>query len=298
MTPLRSPARAYHRLVDSRTEAREFLQSRRARLSPDGSSQLMTSNRRRVPGLRREEVAQLAGVSIDYYTRLEKGRLETASPAVLSAIARALQLDDDERSHLFSLAQAIRGELRGQTGCMVDVRPSIMWMLDSMTLCPAYVRNGRLDVLAANSLGRALYSPMFDSPTEDLNLARFCFLDPAAQTLFPEWPVVARGTVALLRADIGRDPSDPAIGELVDALLESSVDFRSLWASHDVSRTVGEIKIFEHPVVGTMTLALEVMELPADPGLTLIGYAAERGSASEARLLELASTVSSPLGME
>jgi transcriptional regulator with XRE-family HTH domain len=289
MTPFSLTFDAYHRHVDSRTEAREFLQSRRARLSPADSPHLRTANRRRVPGLRREEVAQIAGVSIDYYTRLEKGRLETASPAVLGAIARALQLNEAERSHLFSLAQAIRGEAEKHVGCSAEVRQSIVWMLDSMTMCPAYVRNGRLDVLAVNALGRALYSPFFESRSDDLNLAKFCFLDPAAQSLFPEWPVVARGTVALLRADLGRNPSDPDTGALIDLLVDSSSEFQSLWATHDVSRTVGEIKIFDHPVVGTMTLALEVMELPADPGLTLIGYAAERGSTSEERLLQLAS---------
>ena len=248
-----------------------------------------TGTRRRVPGLRREEVAQLAGVSVDYYTRLEKGRLETASPAVLDAIAHALQLDQAERSHLNSLARATRGDRADHTSLEdpVALRPSLKWMLCAMRLSPAYVRNGRLDVLASNDLGRALYAPMFDRTSESPNLARFCFLNPVAQTFFPEWPEVAEETVALLRAELGRHPSDAATNELVRDLLGGSEVFCTLWAAHDVRRILAEAKRFTHPTIGTLSLALEALEVAANPGLTMVAYAAEPGSASEQRLLLL-----------
>jgi hypothetical protein len=240
-----------------------------------------------VPGLRREEVAQLAGVSVDYYVRLEKGHLETASTSVLDAISRALQLDAAERSHLHSLARSLRGsrddsaqDQSSETG----IRPSLVWMLDAMSLCPAYIRNGRLDVLASNEMGRALYSPMFNGTNGSPNLAEFCFLDPAAKRFFPEWSDVAHGTVALLRAEAGRVPSDPQLSGLVERLSNGSDYFCSLWASHDVRQTLAEVKVIDHPRVGTLTLAVEVQHLAIDTGLTLVAYAAEPGSPSDAGL--------------
>ena len=279
--------------VDSQTDAREFLQSRRARLSPEESGFEFTGTRRRVPGLRREEVAQLAGVSVDYYTRLEKGRLETASPAVLDAIARALRLDQAERSHLMALARAARGDQADDTspGRDLTVRPSLDWMLGAMSRCPAYIRNGRLDLLASNALGRALYEPMFDSAARSKNLAAFCFLDHRAKVFFPEWPDVAKETVALLRAELGRHPSDDAMSELVRHLFDGCEVFRSLWASHDVRQVLAETKCFEHPIVGPLTLALEALDVVADPGLTMVAYAAEPGSRSEEGLSHLSSLV-------
>ena len=281
-------AKQYAACVDSRSEARDFLQTRRARLTPSTSGLSATGPRRRVPGLRREEVAQLAGVSVDYYTRLEKGHLETASYAVLDAIARALRLDRAERSHLDALAKAARGEVAdwAERGDDALVRPSLTWMLEAMSLCPAYVRNGRMDVVASNAIGRELWQPMFDVADRP-NLAVFCFLDPHAQTFFLEWLHVARGTVALLRAEVGRNPTDPAMDELVERLLSGSNVFSNLWTEHDVRQIFSETKRFEHPFVGTLTLAIEAQELIADPGLTMVSYPAEPGSASEHGLRRL-----------
>lgn len=291
MPPLAASPYAAH--VDGRTEAREFLQSRRAKLSPESAGVSRIGTRRRVPGLRREEVAQLAGVSVDYYARLEKGHLETASEAVLDAIARALQLDQAERAHLYALARAARGERadHADTGADVNVRPSLGWMLDAMSLTPAYIRNGRLDVLASNPMGRALYQPMFESTADKANLAAFCFLDDCAQKFFPDWTEVAEETVALLRAELGRHPSDEALNKLVSRLLEDSDAFRTLWASHDVRQVLAETKRFAHPAVGTLSLALEALNLAACPGLTMVAYAAEPGSLSEQGLSRLAGLV-------
>lgn len=277
--------------MDCRTEAREFLQSRRARLSPTIAGLLAGSTRRRVPGLRREEVAQLAGISVDYYARLEKGHLETASPAVLEAIARALRLDPAERSHLHDLARAARGEEAAETPCPCDaaaVRPSHLWMLDAMTLSPAYVRNSRLDVLASNALGRALYEPLFASGEESPNLALFCFLDERARDLFPVWSEVARGMMALLRSELGRSSSDPDLNRLVDQLMTRSEAFRSFWPSHNVRHAPAQTAQMYHPSVGTMSLAVEAMNLAAHPGLTLVAYSAEPGSTSEVGISRLA----------
>ena len=204
--------------------ARDFLRSRRDRLTPADGALGAASSRRRVPGLRREEVAQLAGVSVDYYTRLEKGHLETASLSVLEGIARALQLNRAERSHLFALTRAAKSS-PSERALQADARgvhPSLQWMLDAMSMCPAYIRNGRLDVLAANSLGRALYAPMFDSGGRSPNLATFCFLDPRATRFFPDWREVAEGTVALLRAQLGRTPFDFVMEQLIDRLMAGS----------------------------------------------------------------------------
>ncbi len=259
-------------------------------MSPTVAGLVAGSTRRRVPGLRREEVAQLAGISVDYYARLEKGHLETASPAVLEAIARALHLDSAERSHLHDLARAARGEEAQETprpSGAAAVRPSHLWVLDAMTLSPAYIRNSRLDVLASNALGRALYEPLFASGGETPNLALFCFLDERAHDLFPEWSEVARGMMALLRSELGRNSSDPDLNRLVDQLMTRSEAFRAFWPSHNVRQAPAQTATLHHPYVGTMTLALEAMNLAAHPGLTLVAYAAEPGSTSEVGLSRL-----------
>jgi transcriptional regulator with XRE-family HTH domain len=274
--------------VDHRLEAREFLQSRRARLNPRDCGLKVVGTRRRVPGLRREEVAQLAGVSVDYYTRLEKGRLETASQAVLQALARALQLDHAERSHLFALARLARGEVVDRR-CPTsrNVRPSLEWMLDAMTMCPAYVRNDRLDVLAANDLVRALYVPLFEDGDEVPNVARCCFLNPSTREFFSDWTSVAERTVALLRTEPGRHPEDRLTQELVDELHDDPV-FRELWASHDVRLIPAATMVIDHPRVGHLELAIETLSVASDPGLTLVTYSARPGSSSAEGLRRLA----------
>jgi transcriptional regulator with XRE-family HTH domain len=270
--------------MDTRSEIREFLTSRRAKITP-AQAGLTAYGPRRVPGLRREEVAVLAGVSVPYYTRLERGDLNGVSESVLEALARALQLDDAERAHLFDLARAA-GPMatRRRRTAPKQLRPSVQRLLDAITAAPAVIQNGRLDVLAANQLGRALYSEMFRDPTRPLNHARFTFLDPRARDLYPDWERAANDSVALLRAQAGRDPYERELTDLVGELSTLSEEFRTRWAAHDVRLHQTGAKRFHHPVVGELTLTFEMMELAADPGLNLLTYTAEPGSESEAGL--------------
>ena len=276
--------------MDNRREVREFLGSRRARISPEQAGVLRYGQRRRVPGLRREEVAQLAGVSVDYYTRLEKGDLSGASESVLHAIAEALRMDEAERAHLFDLAHAARsGAREPRRRSQPALRPSLQRILDSMTTTPAFIRNGRLDVLAANTLGRALYAPVFADPTLSGNLARFCFLHPRATAFYPDWDDAANTTVAILRTEAGRDPYDRQLSDLVGELSIRSDAFRTRWAAHDVRLHRTGTKHFDHPDVGDLELAFDALELPGQTGLTLTAYTAEPGSPSEDKLTLLAS---------
>jgi transcriptional regulator with XRE-family HTH domain len=277
--------------VDNRTEARQFLATRRAKLTPERAGVPLYGGRRRVPGLRREEVAMLAGVSTDYYTRLEKGHLAGVSDSVLDAVARALQLDEAEREHLLDLARTANTapSRTPRRRSQPDVRPSVQRLLDAMESAPAFVRNGRLDVLAINRLGRALYSPAFTAPNRPVNLARFCFLDPGALDLYPDWDVAADTTVALLRTEAGRDPYDRGLSDLVGELATRSEPFRTRWAAHNVRLHRTGVKHFSHPVVGRLDLDFDAMELPAERGLTLTAYTAEPGTPSEVNLRLLAS---------
>lgn len=276
--------------MDNRDEVREFLASRRARITPEQAGLPHYGGSRRVPGLRRAEVALLAGVSPDYYVRLERGNLAGVSDSVLEAVARALQLDDAERSHLHDLARAASTGARARRRpAGQQVRPAVQRLLDAMTDAPTFVRNGRLDVLAINPLGRALYSPAFAGPAEPVNLARFCFLDPAAHDFHPNWEEAANTTVALLRTEAGRDPYDKGLTDLVGELVTRSEPFRTRWAAHDVRLHHTGVKRFHHPVVGPLTLGYEAMPLPADPGLTMTAYHAEAGSPSHDGLRLLAS---------
>jgi transcriptional regulator with XRE-family HTH domain len=275
--------------MDNKAEVREFLASRRARLSPQQAG-VPGYGRRRVPGLRREEVAQLAGVSTDYYTRLEKGNLSSASDSVLHAIAAALRLDEAEQAHLLDLARAARSRPREpRRRPQPQVRPSVLHLLESMTASAAFVRNGRLDILAANPLGRALYAPVFDDPARPANLARFCFLGHRSAAFYPDWDDAANTTVALLRTEAGRDPYDRALTDLVGELATRSDDFRTRWAAHNVRHHHTGIKHFRHPVVGDLDIPFEALPLPADPGLTLTAYTPEPGSPAEEKLRLLAS---------
>jgi transcriptional regulator with XRE-family HTH domain len=276
--------------VDVRSEIREFLTSRRAKITPEQAGLRTFGGTRRVPGLRREEVALLAGVSVDYYTRLERGNAAGVSESVLDALARALQLDEVERTHLFDLARAAHPTTRTRRRSAPQrFRPAVQHMLDAMTGVPAFVRNGRLDILAANRLGRALYSEHFDSPVQPTNTARFVFLDPRATTFYGDWDRLANDVVAVLRAEAGRDPYDRDLSDLVGELSTRSETFRTLWAAHDVRKHDTGVKRFHHPLVGDLSLAFEAMELVADPGLTMFVYTAEPGSRSEEALNLLAS---------
>jgi len=271
--------------VDTKKEIREFLTSRRARITPEQAG-LRSYGSRRVPGLRREEVAVLAGVSVPYYTRLERGDMNGVSQSVLEALARALELDDAERAHLFDLARAAqpaiaRPRRRRPTQ---RVRPEVQWTLDAITGAAAYVGNQRLDLLAANHLGRALLSELYAAPTRPVNSARFVFLDPRAETFFGDWERVAGECVAILRWAAGRDPHDRDLSDLVGELATQSDAFRTRWAAHDVRFHNTGVKHFHHPVVGELSLTYNRMDLPADHGLTIFTYVAEPGSRSEEAL--------------
>jgi transcriptional regulator with XRE-family HTH domain len=276
--------------MDSRNEIRDFLISRRARITPEQAGLPAYGGNRRVLGLRREEVAMLAGVSVDYYIRMERGNARGVSDSVLENLARALNLDDAERAHLYDLARAANNGARApRRPARQQVRPAVQRLLDAMTMAPVYVRNGRMDVLAANRLGRALFAPLFGSPAKPTNLARFIFLDPAAPEFYQEWDRLASDTVALLRADAGRNPTDRGLSDLIGELSTRSDIFRVRWADHNVRQHRSGVKHFHHPVVGDISLAYESLELVADPGLVLNGYSAEPGSASQDALNLLAS---------
>jgi hypothetical protein len=282
--------------MDTKNELREFLTSRRGRITPE-QARLRTygTSPRRVPGLRREEVALLAGVSVDYYTRLERGNAAGVSDTVLEALARALQLDGTEREHLFDLARATQATApkRGRRG-RHDVRPAVQQMIDAMTGVPAFVRNGRLDILGANGLGRALYSEHFDGHAQPPNTARYVFLDSRSSSFYREWNRVAADVVAILRAEAGRDPYDRELSDLVGELSTRSELFRTLWAAHNVRTHDTGMKRVRHPLVGELDLSFEAMELVADPGLTMFVYTVEPGSRSEQALNLLASWAATP----
>jgi transcriptional regulator with XRE-family HTH domain len=275
--------------MDSRSEIRDFLTSRRAKIKPEQVG-LPTFGTRRVPGLRREEVATLAGVSVDYYNRMERGNLAGASDSVLHAVAEALRLDKAERAHLYDLARASQPSAKPRRHSKKeDVRPSVQWMLDSMTGSAAIAENARLDALATNQLARALYSDLFQSVGHRANFARFIFLDPRSQDFYVDWERAARESVALLRLEAGRNPYDPALSGLIGELSTRSEEFRSRWATHDVRlHTKGE-KRFNHPVIGELELSYNRLELAADPNLTIVAYTAEPGTKSAEVLGLLAS---------
>jgi transcriptional regulator with XRE-family HTH domain len=278
--------------VETKQEIRAFLTSRRARITPDQAG-LHSHGARRVPGLRREEVAVLAGVSVPYYTRLERGDVNGVSESVLEALARALQLDDAERAHLLDLARAaqstpVRPRRRQATQ---RVRPAVHWTLDAITGAAAFVSNDRLDILAENELGRALYSELYATPARPVNTARFVFLDPRAEASYGDWDRVATETVAILRSAAGRDPSDRDLSDLVGELATQSEAFRTRWATHNVRFHNTGVKHFNHPVVGELHLSYNRLDLAADPGLTLVTYTAEPGSRSEEALKLLGSWV-------
>jgi transcriptional regulator with XRE-family HTH domain len=276
--------------VDARNEIREFLISRRAKITPEQAGVPWYGDKRRVPGLRREEVALLAGVSVDYYTRLERGSAAGVSESVLEALARALQLDEAERAHLFDLARAAGSTpRRRRRPAPQRVRPSVQRVLDAVTAAPAFVRNGRMDLLAANRLGRAFYSQHFDSPHRPANSARFIFLDPRATAFYVDWEQVATDAVAILRSEAGRDPYDRGLSDLVGELSTRSETFRTRWAAHNVRFHDTGSKRFHHPVVGDLELTFETMGLAADAGLMLFVYTAEPGSKSDEALNLLAS---------
>ena len=289
--------------MDNRAEVREFLMSRRAKLTPEQAG-LPAGPNRRVAGLRRTEVAVLAGVSVEYYAKLERGTIAGASAAVLDAISRALQLDDTEHAHLLDLARAAdgipsSGRSRRRSRSQVATRPSLHWALAAITDGVAFVRDQHQDILATNELGRAFYSPLIGDGGRTPNLARFQFLDPAARDFYPDWELFAEMCVAIMRTEAGRDPHDTGLQDLIGELSTRSETFRRLWGVHDVRTHGTGTKRFRHPVVGELTLAYEELAITAEPGHVLMIYTAEPGSPSAERLRLLASWSASnqPVGL-
>ncbi|MGN8131811.1 helix-turn-helix transcriptional regulator [Paenarthrobacter sp. 22069] len=280
--------------MDNRAEVRQFLSSRRGRITPEQAGIEPYGGRRRVPGLRREEVARLAGVSVDYYTRLERGNLSGVSDSVLDAIAGALELDRAEHDHLYDLARAANTSGRKRASgaaapAPAGVRPELQYLLDAITEAPAFIGNNRMDIVAANTLGYALYSDLYRNPSRPANHSRFIFLDPRAHNFYTDWDRAANTNVAILRREAGRNPHDKGIAELIGELSMRSDEFRTLWAAHNVRRHYAGTKFFQHPVVGLLELNYQVLGLEEDPGHTLTVYPATPGSPSEQGLKLLAS---------
>jgi transcriptional regulator with XRE-family HTH domain len=279
--------------MDNRSDVKEFLTSRRAKITPEQAG-LPWAGTRRVKGLRRSEVASLAGVSVEYYSKLERGDLSGASASVLGAIARALQLDDAERAHLFDLARiadgtsAIERPARRRNRA-APVRPGLQQVLDAITDGPALVVNGHIDILATNALARAFFADLFTNPDNRANLARFAFLDPAAHQFYSDWSSVASITVAMLRTEAGRDPHDRDLHDLIGELSTRSSEFSSRWGAHDVRHHGTGAKHFHHPIVGDLDLTYEVLAVVSEPGLTITVYTAEPTSRSSEALRLLAS---------
>jgi transcriptional regulator with XRE-family HTH domain len=283
--------------VDNRAEVKEFLTTRRAKVSAARAG-LPTIGARRVPGLRRSEVAALAGISVEYYAKLERGALAGASPSVLDALARALQLDDAERTHLHDLARAADGTSallrpRRRTTKKWTPRPSLQWVLDTIT-APAIIRNGRMDLLATNALGRAMHASLYPADGTPPNFARFTFLDDESRRFYPDWDTAADIAVAILRTEAGRDPHDKALHDLVGELSTRSPDFRRRWSSHDVRLHGAGTKTFHHDIVGRLELAYESVDMVSEPGLSLTIYAAEPASPTAEALGLLACWAATP----
>ena len=275
--------------MDRNTGLAEFLRSRRERLSPEQAGVTpQGSGSRRVPGLRREEVAALAGVSVDYYVRMERGHRLNVSHAVLDTLARALRLDATERAYLFAVAQPSQNRRRRTPPRPQRVRPGLYQVLTTLEHTPALVLGRRLDVLASNRMARALLTDFTTLPHKDQNMVRFLFCDQAARELYRHWDTVASEIVASLRLEAGRHPDDPQLTDLVGELCVHDEDFRRWWADHNVHQRTHGTKHFHHPLVGELSLQYESLTLPADPDQRLIIYTAEPDSpAHEAlRLLD------------
>lgn len=279
--------------MDIAKDIRDFLMTRRARIGPELVG-LPSGQRRRVPGLRREEVAQLAGVSTEYYTQIERGNVGGVSDDVLRSVASALRLTDDETVHFFDLVRAAiprRGLTARKRTAGQTIPDGVQAVLDSMVGSPAIVMNGSLDILAANTLGRALYEPLFDRATGAPNFARFVFFDSLAEQIFPEWERTADEAVGLLQAEAARSPHSPAVTGVIGELATRSAEFRTRWAAHNVTAHREGAKRFRHPEVGELTLTYTVLAVTSAPGLSLVAYTAEPNSPSAHAIEILASWI-------
>ncbi|MCP2165965.1 helix-turn-helix transcriptional regulator [Goodfellowiella coeruleoviolacea] len=271
--------------LDRRAELGEFLRSRRARLRPEELGLPDYGGARRVPGLRREELARLAGVSVDHYVRLEQGRTLHFSAAVLDAVARALRLSDAERQHLYRLARPWPGPDRADSAPEPQrVRPGLRRLLDSVGEVPAYIVGRNTDVLAWNRLAAALITDFGALPPRERNLARLVFLDEGMRALYADWRGKASDVVAYLRLDAGRHPGDPSTATLVAELSSASPEFREVWAEHQVKdKTHGRYR-YRHPVVGELELGYETLRFPDDPDQALIAHTVAEGSPAQTAL--------------
>ncbi|MFD9949325.1 helix-turn-helix domain-containing protein [Nonomuraea sp. NPDC059023] len=278
-------------------DIKDFLMTRRAKITPDQVG-LPSGGRRRVAGLRREEVALLAGVSAEYYVQIERGHVAGVSEEVLHAIATALRLDEAETTHLFDLARAVkRGKMpERDRKAGQPVPPGVQALMDAMVTAPAIVQNAHLDIVAANALGRTLYAGVFERASGQPNLARFVFLDDHAAQVFPDWEQAADVVVALLHIEAARSPYSKALTQLIGDLATRSRQFRTRWAAHDVRTHERGVKRFRHPAVGDLTLSFEALEIASAAGLTLIGYTAHAGSPDQQALQLLASWIATERG--
>ncbi|WP_077090309.1 helix-turn-helix domain-containing protein [Mycobacterium rhizamassiliense] len=276
--------------MDIAKDIRDFLMTRRARITPEQVG-LPPGGRRRVPGLRREEVAKMAGVSIDYYTQIERGNVAGVSDEVLHAVARALQLGEAEEKHLFDLVRATTraGRTRAPRRTARTIPEGVQALLDSMVTAPAIVLTGPFDIVATNALGRALYAPVFARAKGIPNVARFMFFDTAADQFFPDWAKEADDVVSLLHAEAARAPDSAAITRLVGELERRSEQFRARWAAHNVKAHRHGIKRFRLSEVGELSLTYNVLDITGAGGLSLIGHSAQPGSRSDDALRLLAS---------
>ncbi|MFI6316773.1 helix-turn-helix transcriptional regulator [Nonomuraea sp. NPDC050556] len=268
--------------MDNKAELGEFLRSRRARLKPDEVGLPMYGERRRVPGLRREELAQLAGLSVDYYVRFEQGRSDNVSDAIIDAVASALRLDRAERTHLHNLARGVRASTHREPA--QEVRPGLLRLLDAIKDTPAYIVGRRTDILAWNPLFATLTVDLDALSAEERNKAWLVFRNEDVRSRYVNWETKARDVVAYLRMDLGRHPGDPAFDALISRLSAESPDFQQLWADQEVRDKTHGAYHMRHPVAGEFTLAYETLRLPDDPDQALITYTAEPGSPSEAAL--------------
>ena len=268
---------------DTSTDIGAFLTTRRAKLSPEQAGIPDFGGRRRVPGLRREEVALIAGMSAEYYKRLERGNASGVSEAVLDGISRALQLDEAERAHLYELVRTANAGAHPQRRRQVrktQLSAGMQQTIDAMSTVPVFIQNGRLDAVATNPLGRALFSTMLDEVRPPANAARFVFLDPRSQGFYLDWEGNTRQIVAILRAEAGRSPYDRQLSDLVGELSTRSDLFRKLWGSHDVREHRTGTKGINHPIVGELNLTFQGMDLSSDRGLQMLVFSAEPGSTS------------------
>lgn len=268
--------------MDLRKDVNEFLTTRRARITPEAAGLPIYSDSRRVPGLRREEVAMLAGVSVDYYTRIERGQLKGVSESVISGLARVLNLDEAERKYLNNLvAQANEGIRPVAKPRATSVRPSVLRLLETIQDVPAYVRNSRLEIVAANAMAKRFFSQTFDSQGARPNIAKFVYLDSRAQDFYVDWEKIATDTVGVLRAQASKDPYDRQLTDLIGELCTRSEFFAKRWAAHAVFEHKMGTKRFNHPEVGQVELFYEGFDMPQDPGLGMVTYFAAAGTTAD-----------------